>query len=69
MSNATDSLISITSTGSNLSRRKARSQVLYDGDNIMTLSEQNKQLVQDIFYLKKVISDYFYKTLIKFLTK
>ena len=52
MLNGTDSLISVST--SNLSRRRARSQILYEGDSLNTLSDQNKQLVEDILFLKKV---------------
>ena len=55
MINGTESLISISSNTSNLmGRRRARSQVMFMGDDLNSLNEQNKQLVQDLIFLKKV---------------
>jgi len=60
MINGTDSLISISSSAFHLNRRRARSQVLFEGDDLNTLNEQNKQLVQDLIFLKKVKFNFYY---------
>lgn len=57
MINGTDSLISISSSAFHLNRRRARSQVLFEGDDLNTLNEQNKQLVQDLIFLKKQLKE------------
>lgn len=38
-------------------RRRAKSQTIYDGDEINTIAEHNKQLIEDIYLLKKQLKD------------
>ena len=38
-------------------RRRSRSQTIYYGDELNTVSEQNKQLIEDLCLLKKQLSD------------
>lgn len=37
------------------SRRRSKSQVLFSGDDLNTLTEQNKLLIEDMYYLKKTL--------------
>jgi hypothetical protein len=38
-------------------RRRSKSQTLFDGDETNTIAEHNKQLIEDIFMLKKQLRD------------
>lgn len=39
----------------NLRRRRTKSQVIYNGDDLNTITEQNKLLIEDLFHLKKTL--------------
>ncbi len=38
-------------------RRRARSQILFNGDDLNTINDQNKLLIEDLYYLKKQLKD------------
>ena len=46
-------------------RRRAKSQDSLDLDDISSVTEQNKKLLEDIFYLKKVFFDFLIKKISK----
>ncbi len=38
-------------------RRRAKSQILFNGDDLNTINDQNKLLIEDLYYLKKQLKD------------
>lgn len=38
-----------------INRRRAKSQVLFNGDDLNSLTDQNKLLIEDLFFLKKTL--------------